>query len=84
MILMKKQIGRLKNYGNNLEIEGLPMLFFYVTAEEIAGSADVFIHAPETLLNAQPVGRPNVETCFFRINLETNRPLHAKAIQLRE
>jgi len=51
-----------------------------VTAEDIPGEPAVFVHAPQSLLEAQPKSRAAVATHIERVELPANRPLHAKAI----
>lgn len=67
-----------------LRKKGVAGAEFYVTAEEIAGEQRLLIHAPESLLRAQPKGRPDVYTDFYKLDLEEARPLHAKAIWLAD
>jgi len=70
---------------NILRRRGEAEAAFHVTAEEIQGEEGaLLLHAPESLLLAQPSGRPGVKTDFHRIELEVNRPLHAKSIWLED
>lgn len=55
---------------------------FYVTTELVPGDESLFVHAPESLAQAQPTGRPGVRTKFYRIPDQPTRPLHTKAIWL--
>ncbi len=57
---------------------------FFVSADEVQGEDTLFVHAPESLLAAQPKGRRDVYTRLYRLDLETNRPLHAKGIWLED
>lgn len=54
---------------------------FYLEAED-APDGKMLVHAPESLLKAQPSGRPGVETHIRKVELEATRPLHAKGISL--
>src|SRR5581483_2412086 len=56
---------------------------FYVTAEDVPGESAILLHAPKSLLDAQP-GRPSAMTHFYRVVLEDGRPLHAKGIWLED
>jgi hypothetical protein len=55
---------------------------FYVSAEDVQGEDAVFLHAPKSLLDAQPPGRPSVDTEFYRVRLDQGRSLHAKGVWL--
>lgn len=55
---------------------------FHVSGEEIGEEEGVFLHAPESLLHAQPSGRPSVSTTFSRVIIPDGRSLHAKGILL--
>ncbi|MFX0199338.1 MAG: hypothetical protein ACFFCW_24710, partial [Candidatus Hodarchaeota archaeon] len=57
---------------------------FYVSGEEVSGENRVFLCAPESLRFAQPTGRPGVLTKFYRLDLETDRPFHAKGIWVED
>ncbi|MEE8201664.1 MAG: hypothetical protein V3R29_10905 [Candidatus Acidoferrales bacterium] len=67
---------------NVLRRRGEADVHYYVTAEDIPGEEMLFVHAPESLKLAQPTGRRDLRTKFYRIDLEVNRPLHAKGIWL--
>ena len=53
-----------------------------LTVEDIPAEPTVLVHAPQSLLEAQPKSRAVVATHIERIELPANRPLHAKAIWL--
>ncbi len=57
---------------------------FHVSAEDVPGSEGVFLHAPRSLLDAQPTGRTNVITEIYRVALGAGRSLHAKGIWLED
>ena len=57
---------------------------FYVAAEEVPGEDALFLYAPKSLLDAQPIGRANVTTEVYRVLLGEGRPLHAKGIWLED
>lgn len=57
---------------------------YYLTAEDVPGRPAVFLHAPESLLDAQPRGRGGVATELHQLRLEASRPLHAKIIALED
>ena len=55
---------------------------FFTTAEPIPDEGGFLIHAPKSLLDAQPQGREAVTTTFARVELDATRSLHAKALWL--
>ena len=55
---------------------------FHVTAEDIPGKKALFVHAPKSLIDAQPTSRTGTETIVSRLKLEEGRPLHAKCLWL--
>jgi hypothetical protein len=57
---------------------------FHVAAEDIPGEDGVFLYAPKSLLDAQPSGRANLATDFYRVVLSAGRSLHAKGIWLED
>lgn len=65
-----------------LRQRGEANVHFHVAAEDVPGEDAVFLHAPKSLLDAQPQGRWSVGTSFHRVMLEASRPLHAKGIWL--
>jgi hypothetical protein len=67
---------------NMLRRRGEAEVEFFVSAEDIPGDPQVLVHAPKSLLDAQPQSRPNVDTFVYRVQLEQGRPLHAKGIWL--
>ena len=72
----------LEVWKNLLKKRGDAELNFSVVVEKLSDSDDILIHAPESLLKATPSGRRGVYTGFEEIDLESNRPLHAKTIWL--
>jgi len=68
-----------KELWQRLRKRGHARASFYLEAEETP-DGKTLVHAPESLLKAQPSGRPGVETHIHRVDLETTRPLHAKGI----
>lgn len=56
---------------------------YYVDAENVPGDDALFLSAPKSLLDAQPTGRPEASTNFYRV-LTDNRPLHAKGVWLED
>lgn len=57
---------------------------FYVRAHEIDDDSSLFVHAPHSILKAQPVGRSSVQTKFYRVKDDNGRPLHLKGIWLED
>ncbi len=53
-----------------------------VTAEDVPGEPAVFVHAPQSLIDAEPQSRASVWSVVARVELPAHRPLHAKAIWL--
>ena len=70
-----------KELWTKLRRRGDATVAFCVTTEEIPGDERLLVHAPESLLRAQP-GRPSVKTDVYRIVDKDNRQLHTKAIWL--
>jgi hypothetical protein len=66
-----------------LKQRGEATVQFEVTAEEVPGEKAILLHAPESLLKAQPANRSQVTTTFKRLKLEEARPLHAKCTWLQ-
>ena len=66
-----------------LKQRGQAKVQFEVPAEEVPGKKAIFLHAPKSLQQAQPVNRSQVTTTFARLMLEESRPLHAKYIWLQ-
>ena len=56
---------------------------FQVTAEEVPGEKAILLHAPKTVLDAEPSSRSGTETIISRLKLEDGRPLHAKCLWLQ-
>lgn len=65
-----------------LRRRGQIAVHYHITAEEVAGESAVLVHAPESMLRAEPLGRPSAETVVYRLPDEPNRPFHAKALWL--
>ncbi|RMF39085.1 MAG: hypothetical protein D6753_14645 [Planctomycetota bacterium] len=61
---------------------GYASVQFHVSGEELPGGEGILLHAPESLLHAQPAGRPDTTTEIYRVALPSGRPLHAKGIML--
>lgn len=57
---------------------------FHVTAEDVPGEPSLFVHAPKSLSDAQPQGRSEATTEFYRVTLTGERSLHAKCIWLED
>jgi hypothetical protein len=66
-----------------LRQRGDAMVEFNLTAEDVPGEQAMLLHAPQSLLAAQPANRPGVKTVLRRLNLEEGRPLHAKSLWLQ-
>jgi len=66
-----------------LRKRGKASVSFHLEAEETV-EGKLLVHAPKALLKARPSGRPGVETRVCKIDLESTRPLHAKAISLED
>jgi hypothetical protein len=71
-----------KQLWSLLKQRGAAGVEFDVTAEEVPGENALLLHAPQSLMTAQPAQRPQVETVFKRLRLEESRPLHAKCLWL--
>ena len=56
---------------------------FQVTAEEVPGKKAILLHAPKSVLDAEPSSRSGTETVINRLKLEDGRPLHAKCLWLQ-
>lgn len=63
-----------------LRQRGEASIDFHVSGEEVPGEDGLFLNAPESLLRAEPRGRPNVTTTFHRVIVPNGRSLHAKGI----
>ena len=66
-----------------LKQRGRATVEFDVTAEDVPGEKAVLVHAPESLVDAQPANRNQTETFVKRIKLMEGRPLHAKSLWLQ-
>lgn len=62
---------------------GSKVVQFDVTGEEVPGQKQPLLHAPQSLLQAQPANDSTAETLFHRLKLEPGRPLHAKCLWLQ-
>ena len=66
-----------------LKLRGQASIDFYVSGEDVPDEENqIFVHAPKSLADAEPRGRNNVSTRFYRVNPEENRALHAKTLWL--
>jgi hypothetical protein len=66
-----------------LRQRGEATVSYEVTAEDVPGEKAILLHAPKSLLEAQPSNRSQVTTEFTRLTTEEGRPLHAKYLWLR-
>lgn len=66
-----------------LKQRGEAAIEFDVTAEDVPGEKAILVHAPESLVDAQPANRSQTETLVKRIKLAEGRPLHAKSLWLQ-
>jgi hypothetical protein len=66
-----------------LKQRGEATVSYEVTAEEVPGEKAILLHAPKSLLEAQPSNRSQVATGFARLRTEEGRPLHAKYLWLQ-
>ncbi len=64
-----------------LKQRGEASVEYHVTAEEVPGEAALLVHAPDLRL-AVPENRTQCETRFKRLELDEDRPLHAKCLWL--
>lgn len=64
-----------------LKQRGEACVEYHVTAEEVPGEAALLVHAPELRL-AVPENRTQIGTRFKRLELDEDRPLHAKCVWL--
>ncbi|MBI3462528.1 MAG: hypothetical protein HY000_05630 [Planctomycetes bacterium] len=67
---------------NLLKQRGAASVEYNVPAEDVPGEKALLLHAPESLIAAQPVSRTQLETTVQRLKLEDGRPLHAKWLWL--
>lgn len=58
-------------------------IFFHLYKEQSVDEI-VLVHAPKSLLDAEPSGRPGVATHIRGVNLDSSRPLHAKGIYVKD
>jgi hypothetical protein len=66
-----------------LKQRGSATVEFDVTAEDVPGEKAILIHAPQSLVDAQPANRSQTETLVKRVKLTEGRPLHAKSLWLQ-
>jgi hypothetical protein len=66
-----------------LKQRGEATAVFDLVAEELPGEKALLLHAPESLLHAQPENRSQTKTLLQRLQLEDGRPLHAKSLWLQ-
>jgi hypothetical protein len=66
-----------------LKQRGSATVEFDVTAEDVPGKKAILLHAPQSLLAAQPASRGQTDTVMKRLVLEDARPLHAKSLWLQ-
>ena len=67
---------------SQLRPKGEAKIEYHVTAEDIIGESAVLLHAPYSLMKAQPSNRKYISSEVFRIQDEPTRPFHAKALWL--
>lgn len=70
------------NLWTLLKQRGRAMIEFDVAAEDVPGENTVLVHAPKSLVSAQPANRNQTETLVKRLKLQEGRPLHAKSLWL--
>ncbi len=66
-----------------LKQRGEVAVHYEVVGEDVPGEKAVLLHAPKSLLEAQPGNRSQIATKFTRLKLEDGRPLHAKHLWLQ-
>ncbi len=66
-----------------LKQRGEAAVNYEVVVEDVPGEKAILLHAPKSLLEAQPANRSQVATTFARLKLEEGRPLHAKHLWLQ-
>jgi len=67
---------------SHLRVRGAAKVQYHVTAEQIPGESATLVHAPYSLVRAQPAHRKQVTPDVCRIPDEPSRPFHAKALWL--
>ena len=72
-----------KELWPRLRKRGKADLYFHLATEQAVDDI-VLVHAPKSLLDAEPSGRSEVATHVYRVDLDSSRPLHAKEISLRD
>jgi len=73
----------VKELWKTVKQRGPTAVEFHLTAEDVPNENAVLVHAPKTLLTAQPTNRTQIHTSIKRLSLEDTRPLHAKCIWLQ-
>jgi len=66
-----------------MRTRGSKVVQFEVTSEEVPGQKHPLLHAPSSLLKAQPADPSSATMLFQRLKLEEGRPLHAKCLWLQ-
>ena len=72
-----------RNLWTLLKQRGKATVEFEVTAEDVPGENAVLVHAPRSMVSAQPADRGQTETLVKRLTLKEGRPLHAKSLWLQ-
>ena len=67
-----------------LRKRGEPEVSYYVTVDRSVPGKPPFVHAPESLVHSVPTDRSGGSVHFQELQLEANRPLHAKGIYLND
>jgi hypothetical protein len=67
----------------SMRTRGSKVVQFEVTGEDIPGQKLPLLHAPQSVLKAQPADDSTADTLFQRLKLEPGRPLHAKCLWLQ-
>jgi hypothetical protein len=71
-----EEIWKILNQRGKAEVS------YHLTGEEVPGEKAVHLHAPKSLLEAQPAHREAVRTTLHRLEDEQTRPLHMKAMRI--
>lgn len=69
---------------NLLRKRGEPEVTYYVTVDRTVSGKPPFVQAPEALVRSVPPDRKDGAVYFHELQLEANRPLHAKGIYLHD
>lgn len=70
-----------KELWSKLRRRGRARVDYLLSADELSGGTGFYLHAPESLIKAQPTGRPE-KSGMYRLELDGLRPLHAKSLVL--